>query len=56
MRRTVFDVNAGDGNVSREARKKAIANYETVFNEIIDRVVYPRWPSKKVILEEQGIY
>jgi chromosome partitioning protein len=56
MRRTAFDINAGDGNVSREARKKAIANFEKVFNEILERVVFPRWPSRKSMLEEQGIY
>ncbi|MDO8863259.1 AAA family ATPase [Haliea sp. E1-2-M8] len=56
MRRTVFDVNAGDANVNREARKRAMANFQTVFDEILARVVYPRWPSKKAVLEEKGIY
>ncbi|GAA6168308.1 AAA family ATPase [Sessilibacter corallicola] len=56
MRRTVFDINPGDGNVSREARKKAIANFETVFDEILERVVFPKWSSKKEQLEVQGIY
>jgi hypothetical protein len=56
MRRTVFDVNAGDANVNREARKRAMANFKTVFDEILERAVYPRWPSKKAVLEEKGIY
>jgi chromosome partitioning protein len=56
MRRTVFDVNAGDANVNRESRKRAMANFKTVFDEILERAVYPRWASKKAVLEEKGIY
>ncbi len=56
MRRTVFDVNAGDANVNRQSRKRAMANFKTVFDEILERAVYPRWASKKAILEEKGIY
>ena len=56
MRRTVFDVNAGDANVNRESRKRAMANFKTVFDEILERAVYPSWASKKAILEERGIY
>lgn len=56
MRRTVFDVNAGDANVNRESRKRAMANFKTVFDEILERAIYPRWASKKAILEERGIY
>lgn len=55
FRRTVFDVNAGDCNVSREARNKAIANFSTVFDEILEKVILPRWPSKRRKLEERGI-
>tara|TARA_A100001391_G_scaffold201871_2_gene189958 strand:- start:11313 stop:12512 length:1200 start_codon:yes stop_codon:yes gene_type:complete len=56
MRRTVFDVNAGDANVNRESRKRAMSNFKTVFDEILERAVYPSWASKKAILEERGIY
>ncbi|NIB44326.1 AAA family ATPase [Pseudomaricurvus alkylphenolicus] len=55
FRRTVFDVNAGDCNVSRDARKKAIANFSTVFNEILEKAVFPHWESKRVWREERGI-
>ncbi|WP_339673900.1 AAA family ATPase [Dasania marina] len=51
FRRTVFDVNPGDCNVSRDARKKAIANFSTVFDEILEKVIYPKWESKKRMLE-----
>lgn len=56
LRRTVFDINAGDGGVSREARKKAILNFSSVFDEVLERLVYPRWPSHKAFLEDKGIY
>ena len=56
MRRTVFDINAGDGNVNREARKKSMANFETVFDEILERTVFPKWSTKREQLEAQGIY
>ncbi len=56
MRRTVFDVNASDGTVNRDSRKRAISNFKTVFDEILERAVYPRWPSKKAQLELRGIY
>lgn len=55
FRRTVFDVNAGDCNVSREARKKAIANFSTVFDEILERIVFPKWASKREQLADKGI-
>ncbi len=55
FRRTVFDVNPGDCSVSREARKKAIANFSTVFEEILEKAVYPKWESKRMMLEDKGI-
>lgn len=55
FRRTVFDVNPGDCNVNREARKKAMANFSTVFEEILEKAVYPKWESKRLILEDKGI-
>lgn len=54
-RRTAFDVNAGDCDVSREARKKAIANFSTVFDEILEKIVFPKWASKRAQLEDMGI-
>ncbi|MEM1154745.1 MAG: AAA family ATPase [Pseudomonadota bacterium] len=56
MRRTVFDVNPGDANVNRDSRKRAMSNFKTVFDEILERAVYPKWASKKAMLEERGIY
>ena len=56
LRRTVFDINPGGGGIGREARKKAILNFSAVFEEVLENVVYPRWPSKKALLEEKGIY
>jgi chromosome partitioning protein len=55
FRRTIFDVNPGDCNVSREARKKAIANFSTVFEEILEKAVFPKWESKRTQLEERGL-
>ncbi len=55
FRRTVFDINAGDCNVSREARTKAITNFSTVFDEILTKVVFPKWESKRKKLAEMGI-
>lgn len=55
FRRTVFDVNPGDCNVNREARKKAMANFSTVFEEILEKAVYPKWESKRLMLEDRGI-
>lgn len=56
LRRTVFDINPGGGGIGREPRKKAIVNFSAVFEEILENLVYPRWPSKKVLLEDRGIY
>ncbi|MEE8056775.1 MAG: AAA family ATPase [Pseudomonadales bacterium] len=55
-RRTVFDVNAGDLGINRKARKKAIANYTAVFEETLNRAVFPHWTSKKELLENRGVY
>jgi chromosome partitioning protein len=55
FRRTIFDVNAGDCNVSREARKKAMSNFSTVFDEILEKIVFPKWESKRAQLEDKGI-
>ena len=55
FRRTVFDVNAGDCNVSREARKKAMSNFMTVFDEILEKIIFPKWESKRAQLEDKGI-
>jgi len=54
-RRTVFDINAGDCNVSRDARKKAMTNFSTVFDEILEKIVFPKWESKRAILADRGI-
>lgn len=54
-RRTVFDINPGDCNVPREARKKAMTNFSTVFDEILERIVFPKWESKRAILADRGI-
>jgi len=55
FRRSVFDVNPGDCNVSRDARKKAIANFSAVFEEILEKMIYPKWESKRLLLEDKGI-
>lgn len=55
LRRTAFDVNAGDCNVSREARRKAMTNFSTVFDEILEKVIYPAWESKREMLAERGL-
>lgn len=55
FRRTVFDVNPGDCNVSRDARKKAMINFSTVFDEILEKCIFPKWDSKKTWLEDRGI-
>lgn len=55
FRRTVFDVNAGDCNVRRDARDRAIANFSEVFNEILHKAVFTRWPSKRAQLAERGL-
>jgi chromosome partitioning protein len=55
FRRTIFDVNAGDCNVSRDARKKAMANFSAVFDEILEKIVFPKWKSKRAQLEDKGI-
>ncbi len=46
LSRTVFDVNAGMGNVKKDSRMRAMANYEESFAEIMEKLVFPRWPSK----------
>ena len=54
VRKTIFDVNAGaiktsvgDINIKSDTRKKAMANFGDVFDEIIERCVRPYWPSQK---------
>ncbi len=49
--RTVFDVNPGDCNVPRDARKKAMLNFSTVFDEILVQAVFPKWPSKQDVID-----
>ena len=44
--RTMFEVNATELPVSSEARKRCMKNYTEVFNEIMERAVFPYWPSK----------
>lgn len=56
IKRTVFEVNHTDVDISKDAHQKAVVNFTTAFEEILQRLVYPRWPSKKVILEEMGVY
>lgn len=55
FRRTVFDINPGDCNVSRDARKKAMTNFSTVFDEILTKMVLPKWASKRSKLADRGI-
>jgi chromosome partitioning protein len=50
--RTVFDVNAGQGSVShirRPAILNARENFSQVFDEILERLVLPKWPSRQSI-------
>lgn len=54
--RTIFDVNAGDLKINRAARKRAMENYSAVFQEVLERCVYPRWPSKVAELRAKGVY
>jgi chromosome partitioning protein len=55
-RRSVFDINAGDCNISRDARKKAINNYKAVFDELLEKLIYPNWESKKEMLQDRGAF
>ena len=50
LRRTIFDVNpgiiktsVGDIRISKQARLKAIVNFSEAFNEILDKLIIPRW-------------
>ena len=45
FRRTVFDVNASNAGISREARQRAFKNYDAVFREIYAKAIFPRWKS-----------
>lgn len=48
--RTIFDVNAGQGKVSdikKDAIIKARENFNDVFEELLDKVILPRWPSRQ---------
>ncbi|NIB38653.1 AAA family ATPase [Pseudomaricurvus alkylphenolicus] len=56
VKRTVFEVNPKDVDVPRDALKKAVMNYSAAFEEILETLIYPRWPSKKAILEDMGVY
>jgi len=56
LRRTVFDVNQSDNLVDRRARKKAIENFSEVYEEVLQRVVLPRWPSRSAELRTRGTY
>ncbi len=44
--RTMFEVNATELPVKTEARKRCMRNYEDSFQEIMQRLVLPYWPSQ----------
>lgn len=55
LSRTVFDSNPGEGGIKPDSRKRAAANYSQAFDEIMRRLVFPRWPQKLVELELKEI-
>jgi len=61
IRRTVFDVNPGvidtkhgPVDIKKKARENAIDNFTAAFDEIMERLVWPRWASKADILATRG--
>lgn len=55
LSRTPFDANVGEGNVRKQSWERAVENYSEVFREIMDKLVYSRWESKKQRLEMKGV-
>jgi len=47
IRRTVFDVNAGEAGVRTDSRKKAMQNFTNVFEELYAKHILPRWPTRQ---------
>lgn len=46
MRRTAFDINASDAGLKTETLNRATSNFSAVFDEILDKAVFPHWPSR----------
>lgn len=55
LSRTAFEVNAGEGDVNRESRQRAMANFGRAFDEIMRKMVLPHWPSKQRELEMREV-
>lgn len=50
--RTVFDIRPGQAGVERVRREAIMAardNYAQVFDEIIQKVIVPKWPSRRTL-------
>lgn len=54
-RRTIFDVNAGTVSselgaitIHAQARERAMKNFSEAFDEILEKLIIPRWASKQI--------
>lgn len=52
-RRTIFDVNPGTVtselgsiNIPAKGRERAMTNFSEAFDEILEKLIIPKWPSK----------
>lgn len=53
---SVYETRPGDLSISRQARSRAMLNYSAVFDELMVKMVYPRWPSKRLERALEGKY
>ncbi len=53
---SIFETQPGDLGISRQARSRAMLNYSSVFDELMEKLVYPRWPSKRIERAIEGKY
>jgi chromosome partitioning protein len=51
---SIFETQPGDFGIKRDARLKAMQNFGSVFDEILETAVHPLWPSKISLWQAEG--
>jgi chromosome partitioning protein len=51
---SIFETMPGDLGIKRDARDRAMANYSSVFDEILETSIHPLWPSKVALWNKIG--
>jgi chromosome partitioning protein len=51
---SIFETQPGDLGIKKEARDRALQNFTSVFDEMMEDCVYPLWPSKVAEWQAEG--